>query len=113
MEFEHGKVGKLVIKEITQRMSEGFAQEMRKLQATGGAEASRTEYHGAVVRAAIAAGWIQVFAPQGGSPLRAFEAQAASVMTVEEVDGMAPWKVKWMAEKINEAYVEATTVPNE
>ena len=91
MEFEHAKAGKLVVREITQKMSERYSQEYRKLVS---GPISKVEDYGATVKAAVLAGWIQ----EPG-------------MTVEEVDGLTPWRVRWMAEGVNAAYVEATTVP--
>jgi hypothetical protein len=93
MEFEQAKAGKLVVRELTQRMLERFTVEYRKLAA---GPISVVEDHGATLRAAITAEWIE-----------------EPKLTIEQVDNLPPWKVDWLASGLDAAYREARTVPNE
>lgn len=47
--------------------------------------------HGAMVKAAVEAGWI--------------------ITPLPDVDTLEAWKVTWIAEKVAEKYMEATTIP--
>ena len=91
MDFEHKKLGKLMVKELTQRDVENFGKEYRALD-----RKSQVDVNGATVRAAIKAGLI-----------------TEPEWTVEMVDQMKPYLVAWYAQCIDKAYLEATTVPNE
>lgn len=91
-EFKNSK-WELKVKPLTQRMVEGFAAEMHN-QPGSKAEAGLVEYHGAVVRSAIVAGWIE-----------------APVMTVEGVGDLGPGQVRWMAQMIDKTYQEAISIP--
>lgn len=51
-------------------------------------------HRGVMVKAAIRAGWI--LSPE---------------LSEEDVDSMQPWRVQWIAERVGELYLQATTVP--
>jgi hypothetical protein len=91
MEFIHEKLGKLVIKELTQGDLEQFGMAMREQDPT-----TKIEGNGAVLRAALKTGL--VLEPK---------------LAAEAVDGMRPYAVEWYARRLDEAYAEATTIPND
>ena len=64
--------------------------------------------HGAMVKAAIKAGWIislERIPPAKGSTPEIIMGKP------EEIDGMKPWVVTWIAEAVAKLYLEATTIP--
>lgn len=95
-EFTHKKTGwKVVVKELTQKQLEDYMAAWRRLRP---AVASTPEDDGAVLRAALSSGILIETNP----PLKP-----------EDVDGLSPGLVRWMADRIDQVYEEATSVPPE
>lgn len=98
--FEHKKTGWVAeFADITQGQLEEYFRLYRELKPE---KASGTENCGAVVRAAVQAGWFDLNGPQSGLPL-----------PHNPVDQMSPAFVRWLAGRIDEVYAEATTIPPE
>lgn len=90
--FEHKKTGwTLDIKDITQGDLETYFKRYREGRADS---VSGSEQNGLTVRAAAQAGWIT--SPAAG-----------------DVAGMPPNQVAWIAGKIDQVYLELTTIPPE
>lgn len=95
--FEHKKTGWVAeFADITQGQLEEYFRLHRELKPE---KASSTESFGAIVRAAVQAGWFGDH--QGADPLGM------------PVEALAPNYVKWLAGRIDEVYAEATTIPPE
>ena len=88
MEFEHKKFGKCVVADITQKQLEDFYRDMKELDGE-----QLTIWRGECVRHAISLGIL-----------------ISPAHKVEDVDGMKPGTVIWLANCITKAIAEATTV---
>jgi hypothetical protein len=86
MQLTHKKLGSFGVKELTQRMAEGFEEGMEALQPLTG-----TRWAGGVVRLAATVGWLEV----------------------ENVDELAPAAVLWLSKQILDLYKKAFEIdPN-
>lgn len=78
-------------KELTQGLLEDYLTEM-----AGKNQLAIGKYYGEVVRAAIKSGWM-----------------VEPEWKIEDVPGLKPVAVRWVAEQLDKLYGEATTVPPE
>lgn len=89
--YEHKKAGwKVAFAEVTQGMLEEYFRQYREGR---GERVSASEDYGAVVRAAVAAGWIS--------------------LDTQDVGTLNPAYVRWLADKVNALFIEVTTIPPE
>lgn len=91
--IDHEKHGRLVLiadgESLTQRQLESFMRAYREFKAN---EQSFGEYYGAVLRAAVKAGWV-----------------VEPSLTVEAVDGLSAKYTEWLAREADKVYAAATT----
>ena len=88
MEFEHKRFGKCVVSDITQKQLEDFYRDMKGLDSE-----PLTIWRGACVRSAVGCGFL-----------------VNPVYKVEDVDGMKPGLVVWLADCIAKTIAEALTL---
>ena len=88
MEFEHKRFGKCVVSDITQKQLEDFYRDMKPLDGE-----QLALWRGACVRSAVGHGFL-----------------VSPVYKVEDVDGMKPGTVIWLANCITKAIAEAVSI---
>jgi hypothetical protein len=88
VEFEHEKLGKCVLKDLTQKDLEDFHEAMK-----GKGELSLTKWRGDSVRAFAKQGLIE-----------------EPVIKADEVDGLSPGMVYWLSECITKLQAEALNI---
>lgn len=63
---------------------------------------------GVIVKAALMSGWVVYMEKV---PEKPDEAPIQMLQSADDVDGMKPWLVQWVAECVAGLYLEATTIP--